>query len=66
MKKFKFAVIITLIVIGAIIVLQNMERVQTHILWYTFEMSRALLLLVTCLVGYLLGLVTFLCMRKKD
>lgn len=45
------------LVLGALLVfaLQNTETVKVHILLWTFSLSRALLILISLLVGFLLG-----------
>ena len=60
MNKVKLAIILVLVAVGAIIVLQNTAEVETHILWYTVAMPRALLLLVTGIVGFAIGVITCL------
>ena len=57
MKKVKLVFGVILVVIGAIIILQNTAAVETHILWYSITMPRAVLLLVTGLVGFALGVI---------
>ena len=66
MKKAKMIFILILVGIGAIIVLQNTESVQTNILWYTITMPRAVLLVVTALVGFAIGVIVCLSTRKSD
>ena len=66
MKKAKMIFILILIGIGAIIVLQNTESVQTNILWYTITMPRAVLLAVTALVGFAIGVIVCFSAGKKD
>jgi uncharacterized integral membrane protein len=58
--KKKVAKLIAMIVIAAmavIIFLQNTETVETHILLVTVRMSRALLLILTFILGFLSGLL---------
>ncbi len=66
MKKAKLVLVIVLVAIGAIIVLQNTTEVETRILWYSMTMPRAVLLLVTGLVGFAVGVIACMGARKKD
>lgn len=67
MERFKLVSIAVLIVLGIIIILQNTQPVETRILFMTITMPRAILLLVTTLIGFALGvLVSFFFQRKKD
>jgi len=66
MERFKLVSIAVLIVLGIIIILQNTQPVETRILFMTITMPRAILLLVTTLIGFALGvLVSFFFQRKK-
>jgi uncharacterized integral membrane protein len=65
MERFKLVSIGVLIVMGIIIILQNTQPVETRILFMTITMPRAILLMVTTLIGFALGvLVSFLFQRK--
>ena len=67
MERFKLVSIAVLIILGIIIILQNTQPVETKILFMTITMPRAILLLVTTLIGFALGvLVSFFFQRKKD
>ena len=67
MERFKLVSIAVLIVLGIIIILQNTQQVETRILFMTITMPRAILLMVTTLIGFALGvLVSFFFQRKKD
>ena len=57
MRKVKLVFGIILLVAGAVVILQNTAAVETHILWYSITMPRAVLLLVTGLVGFALGVI---------
>ena len=50
------AVVVAILVI--IVVLQNTQTVETKLLLVTITMPRAVLLFVTLLVGFALGLIT--------
>ena len=64
--KVKLIAIIVLAVFAAIIFWQNREPVDTKILLLPVHMSRALLLMLTFVLGFLTGvLVTGNFLRKK-
>jgi len=66
-SKFKLVMLIVVVVLAVIIFLQNTKTVETRLLLLTFQMSRALLLMLTFLLGLLTGvLVTTNFLRKKD
>ena len=65
-NKIKLVALIVVVVLAVIIFLQNTETVDTRILLLTFQMSRALLLILTFLLGLLTGiLLTSNFLRKK-
>jgi len=51
-------VVAVVAILVVIIVLQNTQSVETRILFITLSMPRAVLLFVTLLIGFVLGLVT--------
>jgi uncharacterized integral membrane protein len=57
MKRLRTLVIALVAVLVIIVVLQNTQSVETRILFVTLAMPRAVLLFVTLLVGFVLGLV---------
>lgn len=66
MKFNKLIALIALIFFIIILVLQNTETVETKILFFSFHTPRALLLFLTALIGFLLGLlVSFLVYNRK-
>ena len=65
MERFKLIAIAVLALLGVIIILQNNEPVQTKLLFLSFTMPRAFLLMGTTLIGFVLGvLVSFFFKRK--
>jgi len=66
--KVKLVVLIIVVVLAVIIFFQNTETVETRILLLRFQMSRALLLMLTFLLGLLAGvlLTTNVLRKKKD
>jgi len=67
MKKVKIIGAIVVAVLILIVVLQNTQPVETKIFFATLSMPRALLLLVTLTIGFLLGFLfsSYLVHRKK-
>ena len=57
MKNIKLLGIIILIVLVGIVVFQNTENVETRILVMTITMPRALPLLATATIGFLIGIL---------
>ena len=66
MKKMKLIVIAILAILAAIIILQNVETVDTKILFLTISMPRAILLAVTWVIGLACGLLIPLKAKKKE
>lgn len=67
MKKLRLIAASVLAVLMVVVVLQNTEAVETHVLFATVTMPRAVLLLTTALVGFALGILTSLVwMRSQD
>lgn len=65
-NKAKLVVLIVVVVLAVIIFLQNTQTVETRILLLKFQMSRALLLILTFLLGLLTGvLLATNVLRKK-
>jgi len=57
MKNAKQVVAIVAGIIVVIVILQNTATVETHILWITISMPRAVLLALTYAVGVLSGIL---------
>lgn len=57
MKKMKTIVIIVLTLSVFIVILQNTQAVETRLLFLTITMPKALLIIVTLLVGFALGVI---------
>lgn len=64
-NKIKLAVAAVVAILVIIVIFQNTEIVQTRLLFITVSMPRALLLIVTLLLGVLLGLMTAVRIRRK-
>jgi uncharacterized membrane protein YciS (DUF1049 family) len=56
-SKFKLVMLIVVVILAVILFFQNREIVETRILFAQFQMSRALLLIVTFALGFLAGIL---------
>ncbi|MCF7804951.1 MAG: LapA family protein [Candidatus Marinimicrobia bacterium] len=65
MKTWKIITTLVVAVLVLIVVLQNTAAVETRILFFTLTLPRALLLFLTFLVGFILGLVVMLTGRRQ-
>ena len=65
MKKAKTIIAVILVVLVAIVILQNMESVDTEILWKTIPMPRAVLLIITFLIGFVMGMIASDRLRRR-
>ena len=65
MSRAKIIGVAVVTVLVLIILLQNTDTVETKLLFATIKMPRALLLFITLLVGFLVGLVTAGRMTRK-
>jgi len=57
MQKAKLITIVVLAIIAVIIIVQNLETVDTKLLFITISMPRAVLLAVTWLIGMACGIL---------
>jgi uncharacterized integral membrane protein len=57
MKKAKLVAIVIVSVVALIVVLQNTEVTQARILFWNLPMSRALLLILTFVLGFAIGIL---------
>jgi len=58
MKKAKIVIIAIVTLLALIVFLQNTETVKTKILFTTISMPRVLLLILTFMTGFIVGLIT--------
>ena len=58
MNKMKIIIMGILIIIAAVVAIQNTQPVDTHILIFTITMPRAVLLLLMALIGFVIGIFT--------
>ncbi len=63
MKNAKHIGAIILSILAIIVIVQNTDTVETHILWITISMPRAVLLALTFAIGVLSGILYS--MRKR-
>ena len=64
-NKIKIAVAAVVAILVIIVIFQNTEVVETQLLFIKVGMPRALLLIVTLLLGVLLGLMAAIRIRRK-
>jgi len=57
-SRIKLIIISVLVVIAAVVTVQNTQQVDTHILFFTVSMPRAVLLLLMGLIGFAIGVFT--------
>jgi len=65
MKKVTLIVILVVAVLGIVVVLQNTEAVKTKLLFVTVTMPRAVLLFVTTLFGFAVGVLVSIALLRK-
>jgi uncharacterized integral membrane protein len=58
MRKFKIAIIIIVSLLTLIVSLQNTQAVETKLLFVTITMPRVLLLILTFITGFVVGIIT--------
>jgi len=57
MRKVKLIAIIIVSILAIVILLQNTEPVQARVLFVTVQMSRALLMMLTFVLGFVVGIL---------
>ena len=58
MSRIKLIIISVLVVIAAVVTVQNTQQVDMHILFFAVSMPRAVLLLLMGLIGFAIGVFT--------
>jgi uncharacterized integral membrane protein len=66
MKKAKLIAIIVISILAFIVFLQNTESVETKILFMNVAMPRAILLILTFIVGFVAGTITTSLLLRKS
>jgi uncharacterized integral membrane protein len=66
MRKVKLIAVIVVSILTIVILLQNAEPVQARVLFATVQMSQALLMMLTFVLGFVVGvLVPTYFLRRK-
>jgi lipopolysaccharide assembly protein A len=65
MKRVKLFGVLTAVVLGLIVILQNTQPVETRFLFITITMPNAILLGLTLLVGMAIGILAALIMPGR-
>lgn len=66
MVKAKMGIATTLILLVMFVLLQNSQPVETRILFWSFTLSRWVLLLTTTVIGFALGVLATLIFSNKE
>lgn len=61
----KIIALLGFVLLVLIVTLQNTEEVETKLLFVTMNMPRALLLFLNLMIGYILGLVTMIILKRR-
>jgi uncharacterized integral membrane protein len=64
-QKIKWAIVLAVLIIFAIVILQNLQPVVTTVLFASFSMPLAALLLITFCAGVGAGFLLFATKRNK-
>ena len=65
MRKLKIITASILVILVAIMVVQNREPVATHLLFATVVMPHAVLIFITAAVGFVLGVLLALSLNTR-
>ena len=57
MNKVRNIIVIVIALLSVFVILQNTQTVETRLLFVTISMPRALLLIVTFLIGFVVGVM---------
>lgn len=66
MNNAKLIISLVLGLLAIIVIVQNTATVETHILWFTISMPRAVLLAVTFALGVLSGILFSMRRSKQE
>ncbi|UCG48536.1 MAG: LapA family protein [Phycisphaerales bacterium] len=66
MKKLKIITIVVISILALVVFLQNTDSVETQLLFMTVTMSRALLLILTFILGFAAGIITTSYVLRKS
>jgi uncharacterized integral membrane protein len=65
MRNLKLIVASVLAILVAILVVQNTEPVETHLLFATVAMPRAVLIFISAAAGFTLGVLLTMSLKSK-
>lgn len=65
MKKIKLIIVLIVVVAIAIFAFQNIPPTTITFLIYTFNVSKAILTLVSAFIGFLIGIIITLILKRK-
>ncbi|MEJ2245149.1 MAG: LapA family protein [Acidobacteriota bacterium] len=65
MKNLKLSAAVVLVILAIVLIMQNLEPVETKLLFVTMVMPRAALLAVTMLIGMVTGILLSLAFSGK-
>jgi uncharacterized integral membrane protein len=65
MRNFKLIMTSVLAILVAILVVQNREPVETHLLFATVAMPHAVLLFIASAAGFALGVLLTMSLKRK-
>ncbi|MBN2029887.1 DUF1049 domain-containing protein [bacterium] len=65
MKKIKQILMLIVTCLILIIIFQNLQYVETRILFFTIILPRSVLLFFMALIGFVLGIMTSFFLRRK-
>ena len=66
MRKFKLIFALVIVIIIAVFLLQNLTKTEIIFIVYTFELSKAYLILASIILGFLLGIIAVLALKRKN
>lgn len=66
MRKFKLIFALVIVIIIAVFLLQNLTKTEIIFIVYTFELSKAYLILTSIILGFLLGIIAVLALKRKN
>ncbi|MEI6055748.1 MAG: hypothetical protein WCR55_06790 [Lentisphaerota bacterium] len=66
MRKFKLIVALIIIIVLAVFLLQNLSETDIIFIIYTFKLKTAYLILSSVILGFLLGIIAVLALRRKN
>lgn len=66
MKKIKIIAIAIVLLLSLIVILQNIQNVETRIFFWTFNLPGAFLLFLTFMFGFFAGLLAAIRFERKS